>query len=58
MNLEPVNQTDLFGLHTYLDELIDLHHKKKLPNTRRPPPRWAVRRMQTRAVVHTPIKSK
>jgi len=32
MNLEPVNQTDLFGLHTYLDELIDLHHKKKLPN--------------------------
>ena len=32
MDLEPVNQTDLFGLHPYLDELIDLHHKKKLPN--------------------------
>jgi len=32
MDLKPANQTDLFGLHRYLDELIDLYNKKKLPN--------------------------
>ena len=32
MDLKPANQTDLFGLHRYLDDLIDLYNKKKLPN--------------------------
>ena len=32
MNLEPVNQTNLYGLSSYLDELISLFNKKKLPN--------------------------
>ena len=32
MNLEPLNQTNLFGLNNYLNELIDLYEKKKLPN--------------------------
>jgi DNA polymerase-3 subunit delta' len=32
MDLKPANQTNLFGLHRYLDELIDLYNKKKLPN--------------------------
>ena len=32
MNLEPINQTNLYGLSSYLDELISLFNKKKLPN--------------------------
>ena len=32
MNLEPINQTNLYGLTSYLDELISLFNKKKLPN--------------------------
>ena len=32
MNLEPINQTNLYGLCSYLDELICLYNKKKLPN--------------------------
>ncbi len=32
MNLEPINQTNLYGLSSYLDELIRLFNKKKLPN--------------------------
>ena len=31
-NLKPVNQTYLFGLHQYLQELIELDKKKCLPN--------------------------
>ena len=31
-NLKPVNQTYLFGLHHYLQELIELDKKKCLPN--------------------------
>ena len=31
-NLKPINQTYLFGLHQYLQELIDLDKKKCLPN--------------------------
>ena len=31
-NLKPVNQTYLFGLHQYLQELIELYKKKCLPN--------------------------
>ena len=32
MNLEPINQTNLYGLCSYLNELISLYNKKKLPN--------------------------
>ncbi len=31
-NLKPINQTYLFGLHQYLQELINLDKKKRLPN--------------------------
>ena len=32
MNLEPINQTNLYGICSYLDDLISLYNKKKLPN--------------------------
>ncbi len=32
MNLEPSNQTNLFGLDKYFDELINLYNKNILPN--------------------------
>lgn len=32
MNLEPINQTNLYGTCSYLDDLISLYNKKKLPN--------------------------
>jgi len=32
MNLEPINQTNLYGICSYLDDLIRLYNKKKLPN--------------------------
>ena len=32
MNLAPINQTNLFAHHHYLNELISLYIKKKLPN--------------------------
>ena len=32
MNLEPINQKNLYGLCSYLDEFICLYNKKKLPN--------------------------
>ena len=30
--IEPINQTSLFGLSVYINELIELDNKKKLPN--------------------------
>ena len=32
MNLEPVSQTQLFGLNNFLLEFIDLYNNRKLPN--------------------------
>ena len=32
MDLKPINQTKLFGLHRYLNKLINLYQKNKLPN--------------------------
>ena len=31
-NIEPSNQTRLFGLNRFIDELINLYEKNKLPN--------------------------
>ena len=30
--LEPINQTQLFGLNNFLNDLVDLYEKNKLPN--------------------------
>ena len=32
MDIKPINQTKLFGLHRYFDKLINLYQENKLPN--------------------------
>ena len=32
MNLSPINQLELYGLHNYLEDLTNLYKKDKLPN--------------------------